>query len=180
MGHGSSGFRAIESPWDRLESVGHVAPFVAPGANCRMGEAGRRPTLQPHPPLPRRIAVQWLSIQEIGISHWDGIDREAVELIGTWRGIDTSPFKEYQQAAEVVGTHLFQPMKSDHRLEPLLDRLLGVKPNSLVVDLGVGRQSAHCLRVSLCLANENPCQVRTFRPRQESGPRLVPRSTTSP
>lgn len=26
----SSGFQRIESRWDRLESVGHVAPFVAP------------------------------------------------------------------------------------------------------------------------------------------------------
>jgi hypothetical protein len=26
----SSGFREIEIGWDRLESVGHVAPFVAP------------------------------------------------------------------------------------------------------------------------------------------------------
>jgi hypothetical protein len=28
----SSGFREIEIGWDRLESVGHVAPFVAPAA----------------------------------------------------------------------------------------------------------------------------------------------------
>ncbi len=32
VGHGSSGFREIEIGWSRLESVGLLAPFLAPAA----------------------------------------------------------------------------------------------------------------------------------------------------
>jgi hypothetical protein len=40
----SSGFREIEIGWDRLESVGHVAPFVAPATSEHVaGSMGPQP-----------------------------------------------------------------------------------------------------------------------------------------
>lgn len=80
---------AAGSPSGFLAGIGWNLWGVLPQRlTARWAEPSGSPLSNPVRHCHRRIAVQWLGIQEIGIAHRDGIDREAVELIGTWWGID--------------------------------------------------------------------------------------------
>src|SRR5665811_2394280 len=52
----SSGFRQIEPRWDRLESVGHVAPIVAPAARNHQGRFRPARTSSGVPSMSRRTS----------------------------------------------------------------------------------------------------------------------------
>lgn len=79
-----------------------------------------------------------------------------------------------------MDTSLFKTLQRHHRLEPLLNRLLGVKANGLVIDLGMGCQFARYLGVTLCLTRENLREVGAAKPRQGPAPESERRSASCP
>ena len=71
-----------------------------------------------------------------------------------------------EQEGEVVGPGEFDAAAREHRLQQLLDRLLGMKAKDLVGDRPVSPKGSQGRDVARRLAQEEPGEVATVTTRQ--------------
>lgn len=107
-----------------------------------------------------------MAIEQVVVAEGNGVLRKGDHLVGVEGQLVAQALGVLDQPIEVVGALERTPAGRDHRLEPLLDCLLGVEPDHAVGNATVAGKLAHGGGVLVGLVGEDGGDVSAVRLRQ--------------